>query len=397
MPQFDDYRETTAPSPSDILLVSTAQGTRKLTIANLLNRGTEGTIPKFAADGGLRDTLLRETDGRQRLLYGLSEPILTGGTGMHAETFTIPATVSISGNIAARAINSEFYFENSWTNQNTMAIRNTVPGNGSFSTLRVLERGGWEMGSFGYGNTAISAEETAAYPWYESIYIESGNPNPNFPMHDVDGNPFPPTAPSPIRFVQSGVFENGWARERGYFYVRQEFVPNGDIHFYDISVPFNQRTPALKIGWDGRLTIRPHIDGEAMTVQNRAIGGHSAIRFLSDAGHRIGALGYGNAQADELANTFYIVAENRSPASLPPALRLMQRIHGESDSVLVERLTVTPGGRVAQAVMAGEPDDAEFSSESMAIFYFDESVGQLMVKVRLPSGKMAGGVVAALD
>lgn len=402
MPKFADYSETSAPLASDILLIdnNASTNTRKLTIANLLNRGTPGKLTKFSAGAGLADSMLSEksSGATASLLYNLNDPILTGGTGMHGTQFHIPATVSINGSLAARATNSEFYFENNWHNQNTMAIRNTYVGNGSFSTLRTLERDGWEMGSFGYGNTAATAEETAAFAWYESIYIETGNPNRNLTMKDVAGNPFPSRAPSPLRFIQSGVFANGFSGSKPYFYVRQEFVPNGDIHFYDVSAPFNQRSPVVKIGWDGRFYVTPKVESDAMVIQNRLATELSTIKFLTSTGRSAGAFGYGNAgsPARDLQDTFYILSDAGSLDAAPPPFKIMQVGNSPGSDFFKTRFVVAANGRIIQAALPGAPADAELFQNNHIIFYLDEAANKLMVKVRYSNGAYRVGQVAVL-
>lgn len=404
MPKFGDYPAAAATDASDILLIDNNAGTntRKLSIANLLNRGAPGALPKFSAKTGLTNSLLTERTspgGAPFLLYNLAAPILTGGTTFNGAQFSIPATVSINGSLAARARNAEFYFENSWHNQNTMAIRNTHVGNGSFSTLRTLERGGWEMGSFGYGNTAASAAETAKYPWYESIYLETGNPNPRLIMKDVAGNPFPRFAPSPLRFIQSGVIPNGVAGRKAYFYVRQEFVPNGDIHFYDVSAPFVQRTPVVKIGWDGRFHVTPKVGADAMVVQNRSDKELSTIKFLTSAGRDAGAVGYGNIASDavDLQNTFYILSNSGDARTPPPPFKLMQHGASPGGDFFKTRFAMASNGRIIQAALPGIPADVELFQNHQMSFYLDEAANKLMVKVRTGNGACRAGEVAALS
>ena len=374
------------------------QDRKKLTIAHLLKPGAGHLTPKFSLQDGLSNGGLRETpEGARRLLYNLAEPILTGGTGMHAATFGAPATVSIGGNIAARALNSEFYFENSWTNQNVMAIRNTVPGYGSFSTLRLLERDGWEMGSFGYGNTSITEQDTRSYPWYEGVYIETGNPNPDFIMRGVDGAPFAPTAPSPLRFIQSGVIPDGFMRDVGYFYVRQEFIPNGDINFYDVSAPFEQRQPALQINRHGPLIVTPEIEGAAMYVRNRLAKGSSSVKFVSDTGQTIGSIGYDNPEAiPDLAKSLSIVAGNGGSAVQPPEFKIVQARHTPDGDQYEARLVITSAGRIVQAVPPQAPNDTDLTQNSHMSFYVDEQTRCLMVKVRLSDGAYCSGEIVCL-
>lgn len=407
MPKFADYAEAVSPLASDTLLIDNTLGTntRKLTIANLLNRGIPGRLSKFNAQDGLANSLLSERvapDGsptESKLLYNLDDPILTGGTKMNGKQFNHPATVSINGNLAARATNSEFYFENNWFNQNTMALRNTYVGNGSFSTLRVLERGGWEMGTFGYGNTAATAEETAAYPWYESIYIETGNPNRDFIMKDAAGKSFPPKAPSPLRFIQSGVIADGFNGSKGYFYVRQEFVPNGDIHFYDVSAPFNQRAPSIKIGRDGRFHVTPKVGADAMIVQNRSETELSTIKFLTSTGRTAGAFGYGNARspAPDLQDTFYILTDGGSADAPPPPFKIMQFGKSPGNEFFKTRFVVASNGRIIQTALPGVPADAELFQPNQVVFYLDEAAGKLMVKARFSNGAYRSGELASLS
>lgn len=402
MPKFGDYSEAVAPVASDILLIDndTSTNTRKLSIATLLNRGTPGRLTKFSTDAGLADSLLLEksSGASSSLLYNLNDPILTGGTGMNGAQFHIPATVSINGSLAARATNSEFYFENNWYNQNTISMRNTYTGSGSFSTLRTLERGGWEMGSFGYGNTAATAEETAAFAWYESIYIETGNPNPKLIMKDAAGNTFPSHAPSPLRFIQSGVFANGFSGSKPYFYVRQEFVPNGDIHFYDVSAPFNQRSPVVKIGWDGRFYVTPKVEADAMVIQNRLATELSTIKFLTSTGRTAGAFGYGNAAspAPDLQNTFYVLCDAGSLDAAPPPFKIMQVGNSFGGDFFKTRFVVAANGRIIQAALPGVPADAELFQNNHITFYLDEAANKLMVKVRYSNGEYRVGQVAPL-
>lgn len=187
-------------------------------------------------------------------------PVAHGGTGVTTSTGTgstvLSASPTFTGTITAGQIlasasaNTQYLLQNSWSQNNTLALANT--SSSGLSVMNLLNNSLQERSAFGWGNTGVSD------PFSGVAFIETNNyllgTFPTFSSSE-DQTVAPPT----FRFVTTGKINGNFE-----FYRRMDIAGDGHFRLFDLATTFGGQTAIFDLDQAAKTVT---LNGAPMTVQ----------------------------------------------------------------------------------------------------------------------------------